>query len=44
MFSGDNLQVPVCFIRNWTGPTVMRERGNVDSYLGFYDLSMYIFK
>lgn len=44
MFNGDYLQVPVCFIRICFGPTVMRERGKLDSYLGFYDLSMYIFK
>lgn len=44
MFREDYLQIPVCFIRNWAWPAVMRERGKLDSYLDFYDLSMYIFK
>lgn len=35
MLSEDDLQIPVCFIRNWAGPTLMREGGKLVSYLGF---------
>lgn len=32
MLSEDKLQIPVCFIRNWVGAILMRERGNLVSY------------
>lgn len=35
MLSEDDLQIPVCFVRNRVGPTLMRARAKFISYLGF---------
>jgi len=35
MLDENHVQIPLCFIRNWVGPTLMRERRRLVSYLGF---------